>query len=131
MSYLLAMDAKVTKCFCLITWLFFGQPDFLPKFLQNSDFRPCATYFTSQEEKLKPKYKRVWKLFRKIYFHVFFCFFWNASIWCKIDECVHIWIFYHSFFTRFFHIFDCRNFDIAMFVLRSSFRCRWVKKYLE
>ena len=74
MSYLLAMDAKVTKCFCLIIWLFFGQPDFLPKFLQNSDFRPCATYFTTQEEKLKPKYKRVWKLFRKIYFHVFFFF---------------------------------------------------------
>ena len=129
MSYLLAMDAKVTKCFCLITWLFFGQPDFLPKFLQNSDFRPCATYFTTQKEKLKPKIKEFESYSEKSIFMFFF--FWNASIWCKIDECVHIWIFYHSFFTCFFLIFDCRNFDIAMFVLRSSFRCRWVKKYLE
>ena len=35
-----------------------SKPDFLPKFLQNSDFGPCVTCFNTHEEILKPKYKR-------------------------------------------------------------------------
>ena len=65
MSYLLARDVKVTNV------TFASKPDFLTKFLQNSDFRPCVTCFNTNEENLKPKDKRFWVLLRKIYFHAF------------------------------------------------------------
>ena len=52
MSYLLARDVKVTNV------TFASKPDFLTKFLQNSDFRPCVKCFNTNEENLKPKYKR-------------------------------------------------------------------------
>ena len=83
MFYLLARDAKVTKCNAKVikTWL-------LPKFLQNSDFRPCVTWFYTNEETLKPKYKRFWVLLRKIFFMLFL----NVSIWCRINDCgPNIW----------------------------------------
>ena len=64
---------------------FASKPDYLPKFLQNSDFRPCVTCFNTQEN-LKPKYKRFLVLLRQTYFHVFL----NASIWCRINDCVLI-----------------------------------------
>ena len=38
---------------------FASKPDFLTKFLQNFDFRPCITCFNTNEENLKPKYKRL------------------------------------------------------------------------
>ena len=64
---------------------FASKPDYLPKFLQNSDFRPCVTCFNTQEN-LKPKYKIFLVLLRQTYFHVFL----NASIWCRINDCVLI-----------------------------------------
>ena len=52
-----------------------SKPDFVPKFLQNSDFRPCitdfipwVTCFSRHEENLKPKYKR------------FFEFYWGKTV---------------------------------------------------
>ena len=50
---------------------FASKPDFLTKFLQNFDFRPCITCFNTNEENLKPKYKKFWVLLRKINLHAF------------------------------------------------------------
>ena len=51
MSYLLASDAKVTTCY------FWIKPDFLLKFLQNSNFSPCVTCFNACEENLNSECK--------------------------------------------------------------------------
>ena len=52
MSCHLPRDAKATNI------SFASKPYFLPKFLQNSDFRPCIICFNTHEENLKPEYKR-------------------------------------------------------------------------
>ena len=48
---------------------FASKPDFLLKYFENSDFRPCIKCFNTHEEDLKPKETRFWVLFRKIYFY--------------------------------------------------------------
>ena len=87
--YLLASNAKGTKCyFCIKTCL-------KTKCLQNSDFRPCLTWFNTHEENLKPKYKRFWVLLRKIHFHAFFemsafgveLMTVNIYTWINKDKC--------------------------------------------
>ena len=44
MSCNLAKDAKVTNV------SFASKPYFLPKYLQNSDFRPCVTCFNTRRK---------------------------------------------------------------------------------
>ena len=49
MSCHLARNAKVKNN------SFVSKPDFLPKFLQDSDFGLCVTCFNTHEENLKPE----------------------------------------------------------------------------
>ena len=65
MSNVLARDAKITECyFCIKT-------DFLPKYLQNSDFRPCVSCFNTWG-KFKAQIQKVLSFITKNLFSYFF-----------------------------------------------------------
>ena len=97
---------------------------FLPKFLQNYDFRPCIPCFNTHEN-LKPKYKRFLALLRKTYFHSFL----NISIWCRINGCVHISLNYFCLVHQkdeliFFLIFKVRGETLPIFF--KKMQSEWI-----